>query len=131
MPRTFTLEEATALLPRLRELLEQASEPRGTLERVVQELESLRWKARGNGHAGDDRRLDELQRARREAVATLQRIVAQVQELGVELKGLDDALVDFPSLRSGRVVYLCWKLDEPEIAWWHPVETGFAGRQPL
>ena len=51
--------------------------------------------------------------------------------MGVQVKDLDVGLVDFPAWRAGRVVLLCWKLDEPGIGWWHDIETGFAGREPL
>ena len=52
-------------------------------------------------------------------------------DIPAELKDPRSGLLDFPSLRDGRTVYLCWKLDEPTIGYWHPIETGFAGRQPL
>jgi hypothetical protein len=47
------------------------------------------------------------------------------------LKGLDEGLLDFPSEHEGRVVYLCWRFDEPRIAWWHEIDAGFAGREPI
>jgi hypothetical protein len=58
-------------------------------------------------------------------------VVRNVLDLGVEIKHLDPALVDFPSFRDGRIVYLCWQEGEPTIAHWHDVEAGFGGRQPL
>jgi hypothetical protein len=57
--------------------------------------------------------------------------MAELDDLGVELKGIDDGLIDFPTTREGRVVYLCWRLGEDEIGWWHETDGGFAGRQPL
>jgi hypothetical protein len=54
-----------------------------------------------------------------------------INELGVEIKDLERGLCDFPSLRDGRVVYLCWLLGEDSIEWWHDTDTGFSGRQPL
>jgi hypothetical protein len=53
------------------------------------------------------------------------------QDLGCELKDLDDGLVDFPSYRQGQLIYLCWKRGEDRIEWWHTMEAGFSGRQPL
>ncbi len=61
---------------------------------------------------------------------TLCDYIEELKELGVELKGFD-GLCDFPSLRDGREVYLCWRLGEPEVAHWHEIRDGFAGRQPL
>jgi hypothetical protein len=59
-------------------------------------------------------------------------LVRAVAEMGVLVKGLDDGLIDFPSVRRGREIYLCWKLGEGErISWWHEVEAGFAGRRPI
>ncbi len=59
-------------------------------------------------------------------------IVRSIDELGVEVKDLDQGLIDFPSQRRGREIYLCWKLGEGDrVAWWHPVETGYAGRRPI
>jgi len=75
----------------------------------------------GNRQAGE---LVEIFKAFERAVRTLRRF-------GCELKGVRQGLVDFPALRDGREVYLCWQYDEPEIAFWHEVDAGFAGRQPL
>ena len=58
-------------------------------------------------------------------------IVDELQELGVQVKDLDSGLVDFPSSRDGEQVLLCWRLGEDEIAFWHGLDDGFAGRQPL
>ena len=56
----------------------------------------------------------------------------QLESLGVQLKDYGQGLIDFPSMRDGRVVLLCWKADEgDELEWWHDLETGFGGRQPL
>jgi hypothetical protein len=58
--------------------------------------------------------------------------VGQLETLGIQLKDYGNGLIDFPSMREGRVVLLCWKADEGDnIEWWHDVEAGFAGRQPL
>ena len=64
--------------------------------------------------------------------AEIRALVRSVNELGAEVKDLDLGMVDFPSVKRGRPIYLCWKLGEGEkISWWHPVETGFAGRRPI
>jgi hypothetical protein len=61
----------------------------------------------------------------------LQGYVAELRELGVEPKGAIEGLVDFPCEMDGRTVYLCWRLGEPEVLFWHDLESGFGGRQPL
>lgn len=127
MPRLFTVEEANRLLPELREIL-------SALRRAIEELEAVQgaaaelyWKLRTNGHDIEDEPL-ERQRAAREAIRGH---IARIQELGCELRDPRLGLIDFPSQRGEEVVYLCWKLDEPEVAFWHPLDSGFAGRRPL
>ena len=61
----------------------------------------------------------------------LARLVDEINGHGAEVKDLDSGLIDFPALRHGETVLLCWRLGEAEIAWWHRVEDGFAGRRPL
>jgi hypothetical protein len=58
-------------------------------------------------------------------------IVQQIESLGVHIKDFRTGLIDFPYDHDGRIVYLCWRLDEDEIGWWHETDSGFAGRQPL
>jgi hypothetical protein len=127
MPKLFTLEEANALLPELRETLADLRGAVEELARVEPEVSALRWKIRGNGHNVPDEPFAR-QRAAREAV---QRPLARIQALGCELKDPRLGLIDFPSRRGGEVVYLCWKLDEAEVAYWHPTTVGFAGRRRL
>ena len=63
--------------------------------------------------------------------AEAESLVDEIFDLGVALKDVEQGLVDFPAIRDGRIVYLCWKQGEDEIRFWHDVDTGFAGRQPL
>lgn len=129
-PRTFTREEANALLPRLREVLSALQGTKASLDRLQAELAALTQAASGNGHL----LLAQMDRKRREAEALSERLNAslrELQELGCELKGVDEGLIDFPAERDGRTVYLCWKLGEERIEWWHEMDAGFAGRQRL
>jgi hypothetical protein len=127
MARLFTLDEANALLPQLREILTELAEAIATLEQLEGEVAALRRKLRRNGHNLSDEPLTRGQ-ATRETIA---RVVARIEGLGCELKDPRIGLIDFPSRREGETIYLCWKLDEPEVGFWHPLDTGFAGRQPL
>jgi hypothetical protein len=127
--KLFTLEEATRLLPVVRQLILEIQSGRDVVEQRSQELERLLSITGGNGHLTAD--IAAMRQAIQEAAESLQRLMAELDELGVELKGIDDGLVDFRSERDGRVVYLCWRLGEDAIAYWHELETGFAGRQPL
>lgn len=127
----FTLEQAEALLPQVREELLAMQALKRQVDGLRDELGHVAEKATGNGHVRDE---DRVVRARRHAerlVEELNERLARINAWGIELKGLDEGLIDFPSEREGRVVYLCWRLGEDRIAWWHDLDTGFAGRQPL
>ena len=137
-PRLFTLEEATALLPRLTELLQRLQVHSQEVTRLSGELDDLGrpvstngHSASSNGHSSGGGREGSLREARQKAVDAAQVILSEIQELGCELKGIEQGLIDFPSHRDGRTVYLCWRLGEDKISYWHDLDTGFAGRQPL
>ena len=128
MDRLFTRAEAEALLPLLTELLTDLRERAIRLEEVRRRLGALPEAARHNGYAAQAARLE---REVAGLVAEANALIARVQSLGVEIKDIATGLVDFRALREGRVVYLCWRLGEPCIGYWHELDTGFAGRQPL
>ena len=122
--KTFTLEEANALVAQLDELLEEMTNLRDKIVAMGDSLQPILQRAGGNGGS----------KAGGEYVLVLQRFNASlsfIQELGCELKDLDQGLIDFPSYRDGKLVYLCWKRGEPKIEFWHDIESGFGGRQPL
>ena len=121
--RLFTREEANLLLPRLRPLLERAQAVSAVLgDRDRQRR--LRSVTVGNG-GGE---------AAREMMAEgdeLSRIVAEISRLGVVVRDPTSGLVDFPAELDSQPVFLCWRIDEDEVAHWHDRDSGFAGRQPL
>lgn len=122
--RTFTLSEARSLLPKLRRLLARAASEREALVDVMGDVERARDKAElGGGTVLGPEYLEHM--------FTFTGIVQEIESLGVQIKDFRTGLVDFPYDHDGRIVYLCWKLDEDEIGWWHEVDSGFAGRQPL
>jgi hypothetical protein len=131
--RLFTQEEANAALPEVRPVVERLVEERRELVALGEELEAMQALIGGNGGSLDPSRVGELQEAVAHAAAGLAGIVDELQELGVQVKDLDRGLVDFPALHpeSGEDVLLCWELGEPEVAYWHDLESGFAGRKPL
>lgn len=126
--RYYTLEEARQLLPRLRTMLGALQDDKLQLDATVEALGRLTPAMRGNGHAVDARHYEERIE---ELLAAIRERVSRITELGIELKDIENGLVDFPSLRDGRAVYLCWRFDEPDIGYWHELDTGFAGRRPL
>jgi hypothetical protein len=129
-PRQFTLEEANALLPRLSDLLLQIQESKARHDRLEEQAEEYAHHVSSNGHVVE-RKLNETRQELAKAAAEVNSLIERVNELGCEVKDIDEGLVDFPSEREGRDVYLCWKLGEPDIRWWHDLEAGFAGRRPL
>lgn len=132
-PRLFTLAEARSLLPALSPLLQELQAKLGELERKHDELESVAGGGvQGNGHRyRQEARAQEVQDEVDRLTRELQEGVHAVERHGCELKDIREGLLDFRSVREGRVVYLCWRLGEPDISHWHDLQTGFAGRQPL
>ena len=122
--RYFTLEEANQCIPELTEDILALQALRDELAELHAELTPMFEVISLNG---GDKRSHEFLRAGTQIRQTLERIA----NLGCHLKGLDPGLVDFPHLRDGKEVYLCWRLGEQEIRYWHETDTGFAGRKPL
>ena len=122
--RLFTVEEANALLPRLRELLADAAAHRDAIREKSPHVEPiLRASAlNGGGKVGSEYGAETYK---------LYLAVNRIRELGVLLKDLDTGLLDFPHEREGRVVFLCWRPPEERVGYWHELQAGFAGRQPL
>ena len=127
--RLFSLDEALALLPTVRQLLTEIQDAKLDLDTRSAELDRLLGLPGGNGHLAAD--VAATRQGVRTAAARLESLISELGGLGVELKGIEEGLCDFPSQRDGRVVLLCYRLGEDTIAWWHEVDTGFAGRQPL
>jgi hypothetical protein len=129
--RHFTPEEANELLSEVRPIAEELVARRRAL--VVTTARRARLASRISGNGGDfdpqePRALEEQLAHEGEAVA---RCVERLDSLGVLVKDLDRGLVDFPALRAGEEVLLCWQVGEDEVAYWHGLEEGFAGRKPL
>ena len=124
--KIFTLQEANALLPSVRIIV-------GRIQRAHRGLVVFRDEAKKASEAaerGGGGITDGVAYAAALTKLTLQ--IGELEALGVQLKDFERGLVDFPSLRDGRVVLLCWQMGEgDELEWWHDVDAGFAGRTPL
>ena len=119
----FDKEAADALLPRLRGLITRLQEVAGS-EETREARQRLADAGRSNGST-------EAASQAFEAASTIQAVLEEIEELGVLLRDPETGLCDFPAERGGEPVYLCWRLDEDAVSWWHPRDTGVAGRQPL
>jgi hypothetical protein len=124
--KLFTVEEANALLPSVRQLLKR-------LQRFRHRLSGYRGEARQAAEQADQGGggiSSGLLYAR--LLTNFAGEMSSLEAMGVQLKDFERGLVDFPSLRDGRVVLLCWQLDEgDELEWWHDMDSGFGGRTPL
>jgi len=124
--KLFTVPEANALLPAVREILKKIQDARKKLAFYRRQVKAAADQAeQGGGGFGDGLRYADL-------LIQLTSQTSELELLGVQLKDFERGLVDFPSLRDGRVVLLCWQIGEgDEVEWWHNVEDGFAGRTPI
>jgi hypothetical protein len=130
-PRIFTQAEARAALPNVRRQAERLVTARADQLAASAQIAELTAATAGNGHGVKREALavlhDQLGRAETELSETL----AALEELGVVVKDVDAGLVDFLALRDGEQVFLCWQLGEEDVTWWHGLEEGFRGRQPI
>ena len=124
MTRHFSVEEANSLLPRVRSIIESVLAARQRVLDAQPEVWPVLEKAIGNGGS-------QKAGALVEEFKKIERGIQAIQDLGIVVKDINIGLVDFPALRSGREVLLCWQYNEPTVAFWHELHTGFAGRQPL
>jgi hypothetical protein len=129
--RHFTPEEANAALVHVRPLVERLVECRRAHVEALERQEELGRRIGGNGGGIPPADLAEAAAAVDREARTLAKLVDEIGGHGAQVKDLDSGLVDFPAWRGDETVLLCWRLGEDEIRYWHPVETGFAGRRPL
>jgi len=131
-PRIFTVDEANALLPRLRGIHDDLRAARDRLLKAQEELaDRFHGGARSNGHVAPGNEVERINAASNEAQAAIGQAVSAIAELGCELKDPDRGMVDFRTRREDRIVYLCWLQHEPQVMFWHELDGGYRGRQPL
>lgn len=123
--KLFTIEEANRLLPVVRPKLQ-------SIQICCAQIAALREAARGAATASEFGGGMPGGAAYVKMLYEVGKATTELHELGIQLKDYSRGLIDFPSLRDGRVVLLCWQLTDSDlIEWWHEAEAGFAGRQPL
>ncbi len=122
--RVYTIAEARRVLPRVKVFMDGMQEARSR----IMDLRPAVWPIlRESAVNGGNAQITDLT----EQFARLTSAVRQIVAMGILVKDVDAGLVDFLSLRQGRRVYLCWKHGEEELAYWHDIDTGFAGRRPI
>jgi hypothetical protein len=132
MAKRFSLAEAQSLIPRVDGLLREAVALKSDYMEAEEAIQSMaqRVSMMGGMIMDRDQAIDARNR-RDELAGKLRAAIEQVQEVGCVIKDLDIGLIDFPTLFRGEEVYLCWKLGEPKIEFWHPVTEGFRGRKAI
>jgi hypothetical protein len=124
--KLFTIEEANSLLSSVRPIVKSIQRS----HRRLNSFQTAAKRAAEGAESGGGGMIQGPQYAR--LLLQLSFGAGQLESLGIQLKDYTQGLIDFPSMREGRVVLLCWKADEgDQVEWWHDVEDGFAGRQPL
>lgn len=126
--KLFTVEEANRTLPLVRRIVQDVVDQHRVWRERVLELDLIASAPR----AGEpQQRIEQLEREAQALARELDGYQRELEQLGIQLKDRRLGLVDFPSERDGRAVLLCWRLDEPEVRFWHEMDAGYAGRRPL
>jgi hypothetical protein len=129
--REFTLEEANAAVAELRPVVQRMVEHARKLAAAQREQRQLVTRIAGNGGDMQPSELGELAEAIQREADAIGACAQEIEMAGAQIKSLDEGLLDFPSRRGDEPILLCWKLGEDDIGYWHGVDEGFAGRQPL
>ncbi len=130
--RYFDRDEAEALLPMISSALAEAREDKEKVDLLDREFAQAAAKIMIlGGWIPPYKELSEKRAVRDRTNEKIREAIDRIQETGCVLKDLDEGLVDFPTVRDGREVYLCWKMGEERIGYWHGMDEGFAGRKPL
>ena len=124
MPQYFTLQQANEVLKIIRPLMDEVQ----VIRQKILDNQPEAWPAieKSAGNGGNKALSALVQDFER-----LDALIHQILDTGVQIKDVNTGLLDFSSMRDGREVYLCWKYGENEIAFWHEVDAGFAGRQSI
>ena len=126
--RYYDLDAANARISELRPVLEALRDDRDDVAESQRQLTRFRATNGSSDHAAELERREEHVR---EVVQRMTQSVAQIEAWGVTLRDISSGLIDFPALAMGRPIWLCWRLGEGDIDWWHELEAGIAGRRPL
>ncbi len=129
--RVFSLDDANALVPWLEERFAAMAPVRSRLVDRQEHLLGLLRRRRSNGHSSSEAEIAAAEDEVSRLTSQLQTAVAEITNAGILVRDIGRGLVDFPALRDGAAVYLCWQRGEPYIDWWHPTDTGFSDRRRL
>jgi hypothetical protein len=125
--RSYTMEEANALMPQVRAVLLQLAVQQRRMDTVHAEMHRL---LAADGDPASASEASRLERETTDIADGMRTLVTLLEELGVQLRDVEMGLVDFPGERDGRPVWLCWRLSDPIVAFWHRTDEGYATRRP-
>ncbi len=128
MARYYRLDEANERLAELRPMLEKLRDDRNAVAELQQKIRDVRS---NNGSADHAAEIGRIEDEMRKIVGEMKDAVDQVDEWGVALRDIGTGLIDFPALANGRPIWLCWRLGEGDIGWWHEADSGFDSRRRL
>ena len=126
MPKYFTVDEANRSLTLVRRIVTDISAAHQERMKRIVEYEKLEAHPEGK-----EERSRKLGRELRELTDVIVGYAEELEEIGIQFKGFEPGLVDFPAMLDGRPILLCWKLGEEKVEYWHEIEAGYAGRQRL
>ncbi|MQF48317.1 DUF2203 family protein [SAR202 cluster bacterium AC-647-N09_OGT_505m] len=131
MPETFTIEQARELIPWLQKSFDVMQPVIAKLGDSRRDAQTKSKHIQSNGGGEAERDMIQAQESLRNAEEEINQLIASIVDLGILIKSIETGLFDFPSLMAGNLIYLCWQAGEPELMYWHTIDSGFAGRQPL
>jgi hypothetical protein len=126
-PQRYTIEQANALVPQVRAVIIQLAVEQRRLQEAHAGMHRM---LAGNGDPASAEDANRLERESEEVAEGMRSLARVLDEMGVQLRDLEMGLVDFPGERDGQRVWLCWRLSDPEVAWWHGTDEGYASRKP-
>jgi hypothetical protein len=129
--KTFTIQQANATLPLVRAIAADIVRLSRDIVDRRERLDHLNARRQADARDFYSEELSQMEEELLKDTHRLRDFAEELRQLGVELKSAPEGLIDFPSMMDGRIVYLCWKHGEPEVMYWHELDAGFAGRQPL
>ncbi|HET9424129.1 MAG TPA: DUF2203 domain-containing protein [Gemmatimonadaceae bacterium] len=125
--KQFTVEQANATLPLVRKIVEDIVRQYRVWNEKLNEIDLVA----ASGRAGDAEIADRLANEAQSLAREIEGFRRELADLGIQIKDPGIGLVDFPSTMGNRPVFLCWRLGEPDVGFWHEVNAGYTGRQPL
>lgn len=127
----FTVEEAESAIPWMQRAVESMRDASADAQEAQSQLSALMDSIQSNGRESHGEEWEAQQAAIEESAKTVRAVLDEFSDRGIILRDVQRGLVDFPAMREDREVYLCWLYGETRIEYWHEVDTGFDGRQPL